>query len=228
MNRWNVGITNPTPEASPSPTPGASPLPGIMPNAPAASPTEGKVLYGWPDTGANSAGVYSWDGHSCGRMHSAGICPMGFMHSGDVEIHVSVFPRPVLLPCRRDGGHHRRPRRRSTDRIIRLRLGSRGRSTSKGRGSASFLARDPARARATWPRPTPSSVRCVRTPEQRPRFQASFRAQDERLGLRISAGVRSAARHPRYNATLPRSAPGILRMGHEAMPPFRRGKGSPK
>lgn len=103
VTRWNVGITNPTPEASTSPTPGASPLPGIMPNAPAASPTDGKVAYGWPDTSENAAGVYSWDGHSCGRLPSAGDCAVGWMHngygSGDIEITVHVIPGRYYCPA---------------------------------------------------------------------------------------------------------------------------------
>jgi hypothetical protein len=74
------------PDVGPPPAP-------VSPSAPAASATEGEVAYGWPDTNENPAGVYSWDGSSCGRLPSSGSsCVMGFMHngygSGDVEIRL--------------------------------------------------------------------------------------------------------------------------------------------
>jgi hypothetical protein len=75
---------------------GASPaeLFQLPPDASLRPPTPGvgEVVRGWPDTSENAAGVYSWDGSSC----SSTYCGMGFMHngygSGDVEIHVRVFP----------------------------------------------------------------------------------------------------------------------------------------
>lgn len=78
----------------PSPPPGS-----IIPSPPAASATEGEVVWGWPDTDTNGAGVYSWDGATCGR-NGGSYCSVGptggFMHngygSGDVTIHLNVVP----------------------------------------------------------------------------------------------------------------------------------------
>jgi hypothetical protein len=53
--------------------------------------TVAMVIHGWPDTGENTAGVYSWDGGRCAGTY----CVVGFMHngygSGDVEILFNVL-----------------------------------------------------------------------------------------------------------------------------------------
>jgi hypothetical protein len=76
------------------PTVGPSPA-SVSPSASAASATESEVVYGWPDTNENGAGVYSWDGSSCGRNSRSDSCVIGFMHngygSGDVEIRLDVM-----------------------------------------------------------------------------------------------------------------------------------------
>ena len=55
-----------------------------------------EVVYGWPSTGRNPAGVYSWDGSRCGSPSSGHSCSIGFMHngygSGDVEFYLEVVP----------------------------------------------------------------------------------------------------------------------------------------
>ncbi len=52
---------------------------------------ESLPVHGWPSTGRNEPGMYSWDGSPCGRS-----CVIGFMHngngSGDVEIRVDAVP----------------------------------------------------------------------------------------------------------------------------------------
>ena len=85
-----IGLLVQPPDVGPSPA-------SASPSAPAASATESEVVYGWPTTGRNPAGVYSWDGPRCGpspgsqcSVNSTG----GFMHngygSGDVEIRLEV------------------------------------------------------------------------------------------------------------------------------------------
>lgn len=68
--------------SAPSPGPESTPAPNF------AGPVQG-----WPGTGRNAAGLYSWDGSSCASQY----CNVGFMHngygSGDVEIRISVVPR---------------------------------------------------------------------------------------------------------------------------------------
>lgn len=50
----------------------------------------GEIVYGWPDTMENPAGLYSWDGARC----AGESCTHGLMHngngSGDVEIRFNV------------------------------------------------------------------------------------------------------------------------------------------
>ncbi len=63
------------------------------PSAPAPSAAaRDEVVHGWPDTGRNPAGTYSWDGFSCAGSY----CNVGFMHngygSGDVEILLDFVP----------------------------------------------------------------------------------------------------------------------------------------
>ena len=68
---------------------------------PTPTPIAGEVVYGWPDTSENLAGMYSWDGSDCSTTY----CVMGFMHngygSGDVEIHIVIVPS---VPITDDGG----------------------------------------------------------------------------------------------------------------------------
>ena len=58
---------------------------------------------GWPDTSENSAGLYSWDGHSCAAGQS---CNVGFMHngygSGDVEIRIQALPEDAVVDDSRE------------------------------------------------------------------------------------------------------------------------------
>jgi hypothetical protein len=52
----------------------------------------GERVLGWPSTGQNVAGVYSWDSGRCSSVN----CIYGFMHngygSGDVTIRIAVVP----------------------------------------------------------------------------------------------------------------------------------------
>ena len=58
---------------------------------------QGEAVDGWPDTGDNPAGVYSWDGSSCGGPS----CNIGFMHnvreSGHLEIRIDVVPAGLTI-----------------------------------------------------------------------------------------------------------------------------------
>jgi hypothetical protein len=74
------------------PAPLPSPAPSSPSLTPAASPGPGSErVYGWPDTSANKAGWYSWNGSACGRY-----CNSGWMHngygSGNLEIKIEVLP----------------------------------------------------------------------------------------------------------------------------------------
>jgi hypothetical protein len=70
------------------------------PGASEAAATDGERINGWPTIFGNRAGVYSWDGFSCGPWNS-GQCHVGFMHndysgSGDVEILIGEVPAGVV------------------------------------------------------------------------------------------------------------------------------------
>jgi hypothetical protein len=56
---------------------------------PPATAGPGEVVLGWPGTGQNAAGLYSWDGYRCSQAY----CSTGFMHngygSGDVDIRIN-------------------------------------------------------------------------------------------------------------------------------------------
>ena len=74
------------------PAPLMSQAPGSPTVTPAASSGPGSErVYGWPDTSANKAGLYSWNGSACGRY-----CNSGWMHngygSGNLEIRIEVVP----------------------------------------------------------------------------------------------------------------------------------------
>lgn len=72
------------------PAPLASQAPVSRTVTPSAGPGSERV-YGWPDTSANKAGLYSWNGSGCGRY-----CNSGWMHngygSGNLEIRIDVVP----------------------------------------------------------------------------------------------------------------------------------------
>jgi hypothetical protein len=75
-------LADPTAEPTPSPIPSA------------ATPRED--VKGWPDTGENPAGTYSWNGTRC----AGASCNLGYMHngygSGDVAITIGVrSPAPI-------------------------------------------------------------------------------------------------------------------------------------
>jgi hypothetical protein len=84
------------------------------PSAPAASAAESERVFGWPDTSENGAGLYSWDGATCGR-NAGGYCSIGWMHngygSGDVEISVgfagSKGPGTAVTVAGHDATYHR-------------------------------------------------------------------------------------------------------------------------
>ena len=67
-----------------------------LPAAPPSSAPNGEVVHGWPDTSANQAGLYSWDGDHCASAY----CTLGFMHngygSGDLEIRIDSFPEAAI------------------------------------------------------------------------------------------------------------------------------------
>jgi hypothetical protein len=82
----------------------SAPIPADPPSEDVLDPpTEGELVYGWPDTNRNQPGVYSWDGLYCGSPRGE-YCTMGFMHngygSGDVEIRIEIVPQTDSL----DGG----------------------------------------------------------------------------------------------------------------------------
>jgi hypothetical protein len=62
---------------------------------PPATAGPGEVVKGWPGTGQNAAGLYSWDGVRCSQAY----CTNRFMHngygSGDVDIRINP---PVAAP----------------------------------------------------------------------------------------------------------------------------------
>ncbi|HEY5859245.1 MAG TPA: hypothetical protein VIX62_03060, partial [Actinomycetota bacterium] len=98
----------------------SAPLPAIRPtptpSVPDPTPNDGEEVRGWPDTGRNPPGVYSWDaigavstyGFRCGTSSPLGegsSCVIGFMHNGrggggSVEIHVQQVPAGGIT----DGG----------------------------------------------------------------------------------------------------------------------------
>ena len=86
---WQAASTSNPPPTSVAPT---SASPGPIRTAPIPTSDVVEVVRGWPGTGRNSAGVYSWDGFSC----SSDFCVLGFMHNGygtgDVEIRIAVDP----------------------------------------------------------------------------------------------------------------------------------------
>ena len=68
--------TGPGPTDEPQPTP---------------TPAIREVVHGWPDTGENAAGLYSWDGSRC----AGPFCAVGFMHngygSGNVDMYITAL-----------------------------------------------------------------------------------------------------------------------------------------
>jgi hypothetical protein len=85
---WYVGLTNPPPTPTQSPIPSSTPAPTAS-QGPTPSP---EVALGWPTTGMNGPGLYSWDGRRCaGRS-----CIPGFMHDGygpnNVAITIAELP----------------------------------------------------------------------------------------------------------------------------------------
>jgi hypothetical protein len=66
--------------------------PGPWHPATLGAPTKSGIVNGWPGTGRNQAGVYSWDGSRC----ASASCNIGFMHngygSGDVQIGLNLVP----------------------------------------------------------------------------------------------------------------------------------------
>jgi hypothetical protein len=69
-----------------SPTPDLTVTPELEPTM---TPEARELIRGWPGTGENFPGLYSWDGSQCAQAY----CNMGFMHngygSGDVEIQIT-------------------------------------------------------------------------------------------------------------------------------------------
>ena len=90
----SASISSPT---SPSPTPVTStePLPSATELAPVSPQPTREVARGWPNTGANPPGTYSWN-EGCAGYY----CTTGFMHngygSGDVQIHVGFVPEGAI------------------------------------------------------------------------------------------------------------------------------------
>ena len=86
--------TDGTPEPADQPTTTSIATPTTLAsNVDSIPPLE---VHGWPDTGENAAGLYSWDGSRC----AGSFCNVGFMHngygSGDVDILFDVVPeRPI-------------------------------------------------------------------------------------------------------------------------------------
>jgi hypothetical protein len=88
---WYVGQTNPPPTSTDSPIPTFAATPTALPSpSPVPAPST-EVVLGWPSTGENEPGLYSWDGRRCARN-----CIPGFMHngygSGDVAITIAELP----------------------------------------------------------------------------------------------------------------------------------------
>ena len=82
------GAEAPLATNSPSHTLSTPDGPPSLPPAPSAQ--EAGRVRSWPSTRENPAGVYSWDGSSCGL----GNCIVGFMHngygSGNLEIRIEA------------------------------------------------------------------------------------------------------------------------------------------
>jgi hypothetical protein len=100
---WYVGqSTHPSlPTSTQSPIPSFTSAPTALPppsQLPAPSP---EVGLGWPTTGPNPPGVYSWDGRRCAGSFSAGqSCSYWFMHDasgpGNAAITIDELPeKPV-------------------------------------------------------------------------------------------------------------------------------------
>jgi hypothetical protein len=91
---WYIGqSTHPSPEPSTrSPSPSLASDPTASPSRSEAPAPSGQVARGWPSTGTNPPGLYSWDGRRCAGQD----CSQNFMHngygSGDVAITIAVLP----------------------------------------------------------------------------------------------------------------------------------------
>jgi hypothetical protein len=79
-----------------------SPTPSTEPSVRGGWPP---AVWGWPSTGPNRPGVYSWDGSNCAPAYCGVSATGGFMHngygSGDVDIILEVVPH--VASSDRDG-----------------------------------------------------------------------------------------------------------------------------